>query len=413
MSGQAKRSRVKATERHRRAVARELARLEVTGHDTKQASRLTAECADALLNGKCFDVYAAREHARSLIAISDKDRASTAISGLDMYSGRLGQRILDMLEGQPSECRYHLCRDGFELESPALLLPGEMPQHAFTGRDCPSCRGTVRNLQGKLPPLEWSPAVRRKHKDSVDARQGETRRSWIEDIEVPILTALYTDLNRAWCPPNHRGEWDPPQGFKKLAEVERRLKTGLRPLPSDCRCGRNRTRTVPRGEHRGHVGDPHRWCPQSTWAQRDVRLPQSGSPTANTPPGWTWDMMPRWRRGELEHARQRREREARSRIELLEAPSLETSRGSDRFPATHRARFRAIGADAYRYFRDCMGERRAVDLRRLGLTGLPEGEWIVGGFQTRADTMITEVIITRLVPMGMREQHQHGDLADD
>ena len=80
---------------------------------------------------------------------------------------RMGKRLLEALEGQPSECHGSAC----------VLWRGT------PWVDCPDCKGTGHNLRGYLPPIDVSPQLRRR---SLDAG-GETNETWLGII--PSLDA--------------------------------------------------------------------------------------------------------------------------------------------------------------------------------------------------------------------------------
>jgi hypothetical protein len=105
---------------------------------------------------------------------------------------------------------------------------------------CPDCHGTGHNLAGVLPPVEWSPAVRRKIADGYERPLDAPDASWDERLADEL------------------SESHP--GFAGLA-----------------------TRVVPRGEHRRAVNriDNRGWYPKRTPIVRALSL------------------LPRWRRGEV------------------------------------------------------------------------------------------------------------------
>jgi len=156
---------------------------------------------------------------------------------------RMGQRLLDAIAGQPNECQIPGCP-----ESGALI-------GARGWSSCPDCHGTGHNLAGVLPGLEWSAQVRRKTGDALWANWGTGKpcAGWISGM--PYST------------------WD--------------------------------TRTVPRGEHRK--------CPRSERTAIGVELRdqqrgwmRTGYAADGVSPVEDRSRWPRWRRGELRHAEQRR-----------------------------------------------------------------------------------------------------------
>jgi hypothetical protein len=60
---------------------------------------------------------------------------------------------------------------------------------------CPDCQGTSHNLRGTLPPLEWSPAVRRAVVDHVQA---------LHDGASENLPSWKTELGRRAASPGQR-----------------------------------------------------------------------------------------------------------------------------------------------------------------------------------------------------------------
>jgi hypothetical protein len=349
MSGQAKRSRVLSAQRHRRAVARELAsvvrytepggRGRWLGRPSRLINGSTNPLRDdwdkrvsALLDGATFDVHAAREHAFRVVALG-QHRAkpdhlavladwrlanphlcptasplARGVTGHGLDHARLGQRILDMLEGQPSECQRCIPETAsLEQCIMAAVKAGRRAKATATGvrqvlhighrlrcylvaaragvatdeslwdrlnetvscldvgfdtrHECPDCKGTGHNLRGVLPDIEWSPAVVRKVSDS----------------------AYYShDPGASWA--SRLADVIPPNLSPSM----------LRP-----------TRVTPRGEHRAKtlLGGGGLYPHERYSAERVQQI------------------LPRWRRGELEHARQRRERVTR-RGDISAAASL-------------------------------------------------------------------------------------------
>lgn len=247
-------------------------------------------------------------------------------TGHDIAFARLGHRLLSALEGQPSECQRPYCEfgvtqddDGYvrarpgkgyvRCETPA---PAGVPSDDFgadhDGADvrlirCPTCRGTGHNLSGVLPPV-------------VDS----------EAAIATVADALAVEF------------LDPFGGRVGLCdwqrEVYNRNRERVEALARADENGNPRTRVVPRGEHRTG-DDPNeppgaitgiradidtqgyeagdmvrvrgygygRWAPRST-----QRLRRSSYAAQADGKGSPESLMPRWRRGELLHAEQRRER---------------------------------------------------------------------------------------------------------
>lgn len=228
---------------------------------------------------------------------------------------RLGQRILDMLDGdcwwapsaerQPSECQHPACLSGRTMlvnigggqirrcapPSPDIVpsghsrgLPGER-----SVEDCPDCQGTGHNLRGILPPLEWSPAVRRAVVDHVQA---------LHDGASENLPSWKIELGRRAASPGQRVL----SGALKLTIA-----------------GWNeRTRVTPRGRHvlqpdtgptgvklRDQLRGANVWhanaAPESPM---QVHPPQAARHDAHVR-DWKRSKFPRWRRGELRRALQR------------------------------------------------------------------------------------------------------------
>jgi hypothetical protein len=181
---------------------------------------------------------------------------------------RVGRRLLAALEGQPDEC-LGWCWSGDS-------SPGAVPV-----KDCPDCHGTGHNLRGVMPEVEVTPAMMAKCAEAwpLESQTGGALQPWARALGI---TRAAVD---AWA----------------LA----RMRSPGKPHTS--------TRVVPRGEHR-ESGDEARRCLDWT--------PQPGENAAdrNT---YAWRCTPRWRRGELFHDKQRREREwiteaeARRRLEVV------------------------------------------------------------------------------------------------
>lgn len=158
-----------------------------------------------------------------------------------------GQWLLDAIDGQASECqtcfgaRYMSTVE----EGPAWI--GSEPHMR-----CWSCHGAVHNLAGSLPPIEWSPAFRRKLADAVEpfgpTHDGD---DWLDHLyaehgsrlmdarDAPLVTTLHGDPSV---------EPDCPLAW--LSRVEQAVAAGKRPHPVTWQTERHDTRVVARGEHR-------------------------------------------------------------------------------------------------------------------------------------------------------------------
>jgi len=128
----------------------------------------------------------------------------------------------------------------------------------FDMRVCPDCEG-AEHLRGTLPPQEWSPAVRRKVRDSLNADDGAGPESWC-----------------AWLNVNTMDDFDVPRPTRTVPRGEHRR--GNDPVVPSSRC-------------RGY--GPYRWCPPSN----GVRF------TSEDGFALVLAYAPSWRRGELENAR--------------------------------------------------------------------------------------------------------------
>ncbi len=196
---------------------------------------------------------------------------------------RLGRRILDALEGQPSECQRPKCSGGTLLTGPYETVVGIAGTCARVGTgamDCPDCRGSGHNLRGVLPPIAWSPAVRRKVADSV----------------------------RNGAPPSGV-EWT-MRLYNEHAELRRRVDE--LPIPNEpVEAGPNRARVVARGDHRRYVSHDcgpmvmvHRNRQGVPLPDLDARISQRTEYCgARTVPR---AHLPKWRRREHEVIRPRR-----------------------------------------------------------------------------------------------------------
>jgi hypothetical protein len=221
---QAKRRKALAPVRERERVARELAALFAADTLGADVDAVRSSRSAALLMGrsfhfvrikagKTFDVHASREHAQALIERAHREtgREHRAVfsdwrmwnpttpasesplrsSGRARSWERLGRAILRALEGQPSECQADGCDGGYlrAVERFGDDGPDEIVSrfaaagwNTVTNRRekivrvrhyCPDCHGTGHNLRGTLPPVEWSPAVRRRAMDCFDGRASE------------------------------------------------------------------------------------------------------------------------------------------------------------------------------------------------------------------------------------------------
>jgi hypothetical protein len=192
---------------------------------------------------------------------------------------KLGRDLLEALEGQPSECQADECSEG--------LLPYDGEGEFCGFGPCPDCHGTGHNLRGVLPAVEVSvQLVRRLHEDEGGLYSDSTAR-WIAEMGEHPSRALATHGTTA-------------------AEQAEALEL-LGPDGVDAR-----TRVVPRGEHRRDVGVGPRAVDIVTLDQSIIAR---GWEPWTSPRFWTYDgkrtrreLLPRWRRGELRHAAQRRER---------------------------------------------------------------------------------------------------------
>jgi len=155
--------------------------------------------------------------------------------------------------------------------------------------DCPDCNGTGRNLAGVLPGLEWSAQDVRKATDGAGTH----------------------------------GRGVPPWQADVYAAGERRMRACTR-MVNGANVLDGRTRTVPRGEHRDIVNardweglDRRGFSIDGCWPFDIARWVRIGEPIPYTldqrinwrgrgRPGPMCSWMPRWRRGELRHAEQRR-----------------------------------------------------------------------------------------------------------
>jgi len=300
----------RAAERHREQVARAIVDAGAYSHPaTGEFAHCRPIVVERLLAGSHFDVARAREYGERLLCLalvrSGTEQAAilddwTQSSGgllpataspLKPYGhglafARIGLRLFAALEGQPSECQAG-CDEGrvwadgvrcrYESESDAQEavqrweqygqrgLVGEDPGrllgwHATSSQraDCPDCHGTGHNLHGVLPPVRDSEHVIRSVADGLAA----TLRAGSGQLLSSHQADVY-DRNRE------------------------RIDAGMV------------TRVVPRGEHR------HRRAQSESLDERITE--RWRSPTSTI--AFNTTRLPRWRRGELKHAEQRRDRE--------------------------------------------------------------------------------------------------------
>jgi hypothetical protein len=239
-------------------------------------------------------------------------RSAAAGPGL----ARTARRLLDTLDGrcpwapsagkQASECQE--C-DGH----------GSEPTRPPT--TCEACHGTGHNLSGALPAVEWSPALLRKLEDMREGDGLPEASDWVDRLIAAGGEAL-SSARVAWSE-RHPQTRVVPRGEHVRSWILVLNRTTTRILPDD-------------DDHAAHV---------HTWLLRRE--------------------LPRWRRGELKHSEQRRERARRQAMETIAQSTPytveELFEGNDRFrreiaDRTHRG----SSADADRM----LGER-AEDLERL------------------------------------------------
>lgn len=233
---------------------------------------------------------------------------------------RLGRRLLAAIEGQPSECQRCI---GLLAESPEghVYRRGGTPStsgvyyvHSLKcpcGRsenetialkaDCRACHGSGHNLAGTLPPVEVSPHRRCRARDTINAQNARPARHG--PLPQRIADAYEAGRESGWT---LRTELDAIDDRDRplawLAFVDRRVARGL-PIGGVVPVQRIAARVVPRGQHRRVSSNPEGqslderinakyWAPVGR-SERDK------------------SHLPRWRRGELRHSEQRRERERR------------------------------------------------------------------------------------------------------
>jgi hypothetical protein len=220
----------------------------------------------------------------------------------------LGRLLLEALEGQPSDC---LGCDGIGETGPGLAItphtrisvvavPGltiigedGQPREAAVGESirgrCPTCRGTGHNLTGVLPKITWSTAVAVVVADSQrtpSARDDRSRSEWTRRL------------------------YDEDRDLSDLVDTI--------PIPGEhARFGGPATRVVDRGKHREYADSLY--CgpeflvtmPAADRPSLDERI--SARPHREHERR-EWLQLPRWRRGEIEHAEARLFRTRRTQV---------------------------------------------------------------------------------------------------
>jgi hypothetical protein len=181
-------------------------------------------------------------------------------------SVRLGRRLLAALEGQPSECQR--CEGRAWTGSAWQVPPSQRP--------CPDCHGTGHNLHGVLPPVRDSEQAVVKAADAFRTASRDSRGR--------------SELVAAW-----QGE--------VINRDRRRINLAMS----------KPTRVVPRGEHRNEQRMLGAWLPGRNVAHRlrpnlDGRIESRMSLNGFRNDFCDHAKLPRWRRGELKHAEQRRAR---------------------------------------------------------------------------------------------------------
>ncbi len=350
--GQANLSRVKSLLEQRFSVAKMIVRERAVVTLGRPAHPVLAGLVDlALLEGILtgevfFDIAIARAAALGIIEgpackacggvggseeADDCDACAGSGRARDPHSEgrrRGARRLLDALEGQPSECPGLDAGEYDELSEFVIINDARSravpcvggwldPSVIFAAaRRCPRCQGTGHNLRGTLPALEWSPAVRRKARDAVaahDFRKSPFQRGWLGIV-------LDGELDSDWA----LSRW--------LSRDEKAVRDA-------------RTRVCPRGEHRDCWQRVHS-DPRDPTKDRDLDrrvearmrydLITDRKRHAKPPPGvctWSWDhatsRLPRWRRGELA-------RQLRSMLAAAKAVDGRRHVAQDREPDHHR-----------------------------------------------------------------------------
>jgi hypothetical protein len=365
MSGQAKRSRIRAAERHRREEARLIAEAAVGSdidcgmcHGSGEGPFDTSTCQIcggsgagrdalvlALLNGggelrETFDVHAARELGERMVAqaaeheifvdwtmdrglgpdnrergafVFDRwayawtDAARCEMIGhgwecgepmarttaacwrrfdqdpehpTPVRSGSVWPMVKRCRGGWPGTQAREWARNGHKRSAPMGRTLARQGQRLLEFK-CKDCHGTGHNLAGVLPPVEWTRAMTRKVLDARIYRRQAVgdpgqRISWVDDF--PTVSDRHTTVGG----------------------------------------GDTRTRVVPRGEHL----ELHHRAPR--WLGYAIPI----------------DRLPRWRRGELRHAEQRRRRVVVAQLNRLVPHGMMRDAGET--DAQYRDRLRVV-----------------------------------------------------------------------
>lgn len=168
---------------------------------------------------------------------------------------RLARRVLDALEGQPSEC------EECEGDGVVVVFDEDESGPVFLEDACPDCRGTGHNLRGVLA-SPWPAVVRRKVLDGVHTNDDDSLPDdWTETMGIPFPPDLDHD--------------DPTS-----------------------------TRVVARGVHRDDHEPENPYSPAVTLSQIRLGQPVPELDQRIDARGWG-ARMPRWRRGEIRHAERR------------------------------------------------------------------------------------------------------------
>jgi hypothetical protein len=193
---------------------------------------------------------------------------------------RLGRRLLDAIDGQPSECPSCDGAGGSAVLSGSGPVPPQFASLALLDAAararrraigalelvhegdawevrtvCEDCRGTGHNLAGVLPPITYSPQVRAAMVDALEAlsEPGENRgwgrraasawqQSVLRGIDVGLERGLRTVVD------------GPAEGFRRLAIVEREVACGRSRVPYSRAIDRTETRVGTRGHHTLNLG---------------------------------------------------------------------------------------------------------------------------------------------------------------
>lgn len=198
---------------------------------------------------------------------------------------RLARRVLAALGGQPSECNG--CDGKAKRWAPRS---GPVP--------CPDCRGTGHNLRGTLPPLRPTPPLRRRRADQgLDEDGVRVDETWLDD------PALVGEMAPGWALLS-KPMRESSVGLDRLFRIERELAEG-KELAERETIAWPETRVVPRGEHRP-METAHGASLDARITARGLR--RDGFPKRGCPPevcSEQYPRRPRWRRGELRHAKLR------------------------------------------------------------------------------------------------------------